>query len=155
MTQSGRSMFENSLGGILRSSEVNIMRDRHIIRTIFVLAFLACIPTFSYSSSNKLTSEEASRAVEELVQTVGPAYECLIWGTAIREVHPANEESGYYHVSFDAFGPRCDEALKALNYRGKSKGLWFFRTPKPERIDKVPEEPNLDLIHEIDPPVDT
>ena len=131
------------------------MKNRHVLRIILVLAVLVCVPTASFSSENKLSPEEASKAVSELVQSVGPKYECRIFGIGIWEVHSSSGESADYHVSFEAFGQRCDEARKVLNHRGKSKGLWFFKRPKPNRIDKVPDKPKLDLINEIDPPVDT
>ena len=129
------------------------MRNRQVRHTVPVLAFLASVPVTSSSSEYKLSQEEASRAASELVQSVGPAYDCEISDIAITDTKSSGGESGYYFVSFRAIGPRCTEAHEVLNYRGRSKGLWFIRKPRPKRIDKNPEEPNLDLIHEIDPPM--
>jgi len=130
------------------------MKIRHVLRTVPALAFLACVPAVSFSSDSYLSHGEASRAVSKLFESVGSAYECDISSISIEEVVSASGESRFYYVSFKAIGLQCNEAEEVLNYRGKSKGLWFNRRPKPKRIDKVPEEPNLDLIHEIDPEMD-
>jgi len=130
------------------------MSTRHVLITVPVLAFLACAPMAGLTSDNRLSSEEASQAVSELVDSVGPAFDCDISVISIRETPASSREISYYYVSFEATGVRCNEAHEVLSYRGKSKGLWFLRSKKPKRKDELPKEPNLDLIHEIDPPVE-
>jgi hypothetical protein len=130
------------------------MKNRRVFHALPVLAFVTLVPVTGLSSDNGLSLEEAERTASELIQSVGPAYECEINNVSLRDVSPADEEPGIYFVSYDAIGVRCDVANKVLNERGKSKKLWFIQRPKAKRIDKVPGEPNLDLIHEINPQID-
>ena len=130
------------------------MKNRRVFHTLPVLAFLTLAPVIGLSSDSGLSLEEAKKTASELIQSVGPAYECDITNISLRDVSSPDEESGIYFVSYDAIGVRCDAANKVLNERGKSKRLWFIRRPKAKRIDKVPEEPNLDLIHEINPKIE-
>jgi len=133
---------------------VNVMKNRRVLPALPMLAFLASVPAVGLSSDNNLSLEEARKVATELVQSVGPEHDCNIFNVALRKVSSSNEEPSIYFVSYDALGLRCELVNQVLNERGKSKGLWFNRRPKAERIDKVPEEPNLDLIHEVNPPVE-
>ena len=130
------------------------MSTRLVLRTISALVLVTCTPTIGITSDQILTHAEANQAVSELVDAIGPAFDCRIAVKAIRNADSTSQENRYYYVSFEATGERCDEAHKVLSYRGKSKGLWFLRSQKPEREDDLAKEPNLDLIHEVDPPVE-
>jgi len=130
------------------------VKNHRALFTVPVLAFLACGPTVGISSDIELSPEEAKQAVTQLVQAVGPAFECEISNISLKNVSTSDGGPGYFIVSYDARGLRCDEAAKTLNYRTRSKGLRFERRPKPERIDKIPEKPNLDLIHEVNPSIE-
>lgn len=130
------------------------MKNRRVLCALPFVAILALVPAVSLLSDNNLSIEEARKAVTDLVQLVGPEHDCDISNVALRKVSPADEEYAIYFVSYDALGLRCELANQELNERGKPKGLWFNRRPKAEIIDKAPEEPNLDLIHEVNPPVD-
>ena len=138
----------------MRRPKVNVMKNRRVLRALPLLAFLAFVPVIGLSSEDNLSLEEAKRAAIELVQTVGPEHDCEILNVGLEKVSPPNEMPAIYFVSYDALGLRCELVNQELNKRGKSKGLWFNRRPKSEKIDKMPEEPNLDLIHEINPPVE-
>ena len=127
------------------------MGIRHVLITVPVVGFLAGAPIAGNTSDITLSSEEASQAVSELVASVGPAFDCEISVISIRQTSVSSSEISSFYVSFEATGVRCDEAHEVLSYRGKFKGLLFLRSKKPNRKDEFPKEPNLDLIHEIDP----
>lgn len=133
---------------------VNIMSTRHNLGAISAFAFLTCTATFGQTSDNTMSHAEASQAASELVESIGLAFDCTISVKAIRESTFSSRESRFYYVSFEASGKRCDEAHEALSNRGKSKRPWFIRSQKPRRDDDLAKEPNLDLIHKIDPPVE-
>jgi len=143
-----------SIGGISRRPKVNVMKNRHVLNTLPVLAFLTFVPVVGLSSDSELSLEEAREAATELLQSVGAEYECDIFNIVIRKSTSAKEGSGYYLVSYDAIGFRCILADQELRELGESRGLRFDRRPRAETIDKVPEDPNPDPIHEVDPPVE-
>ena len=127
-----------------------------IHRALFFCLFasLAGAPTASHSSDETSDRQQADRSVSDLVRSVGPAFECDISDILIAEIGSSEDETPYYRVSFEGTGGRCDEALSVLNYRGKSKGLWFVRRPTTELGPGTSGEASLILIHEIDPPSD-
>ena len=130
------------------------MRNRHVFHTFLVLTSLALMPTHGLSSDGGLSIEEAEKVASKLMQSLGPAYACEMTNVSIEDVSASDEEPNIYFVSYDAFGLRCDAANKLLNERGRPNRIWFRIRSKSKQIDKVPVEPNLDLIHDVDPQVD-
>ena len=130
------------------------MSTRHRLHILLLAPFLVTVPLVGNSADDKLSPDEAERAVSELVDSVGPAFDCKIVVISIKESSSAFHEIGHYFVSFEASGARCDEAHEVLVYRGGFKGLLFLRSTKPAPGKYPCREPNLDLIHEIDPPME-
>ena len=129
------------------------------IRVVLLALWLSVVVAHVHASEGSLSYQSAQIAVAELVQSVGPAYECDISIVSIRTAPPEFEKLANYFVVFEALGQRCDEAHKVLAYRGESEGLLFFLETSSQDRATIPEQemngPNLDLIHEIDPPNDT
>lgn len=128
------------------------MKKCRVFRILPVLALLTSVPAVGLSPDRNLSLEEVRKVASKLVQSVGPANDCDIFNLSVRNVSSSDAEPSIYFVSYDAIGLRCESVNQALKERGKSQGLWFMRRPKHERIDKIPEEPNIDPIHEADPP---
>ncbi len=126
-------------------------------RTTLVLALIAAFsigsPSTGLSDDDRLTHEEAEKAVSDLVEAVSRDYECKIVVTSVKALAPSDRAVGHYFVSFTSSGLRCDQALTALNDRGSSRGLVFLQRERPRDKAEPFEEPILDLLHEIDPPV--
>jgi len=130
------------------------MSTRHILHPLLLAPLIVVAPLAGNSADSKLSPDEANTAVSELVDSVGPAFDCTIFINTIKESSSAFQEIGHYFVSYEASGARCDEAHKVLTYRGGFKGLVFFRSKPPTRGEDPCRESNLDLIHEIDPPIE-
>ena len=123
--------------------------------TLVLAAALAIgIPLTGLADDDRLTHEEAEAAVSEVVEAVSRDYECRIVVGSIKATAPSDRAAGHYFVSFTASGLRCDQAHTALNDRGKSRGLVFLKKTRSSDEDEPFDEPILDLIHEIDPPVE-
>ena len=123
------------------------MSTRHILHTLLLAPLIVGSPLAGNSTDNKLSPEEAKGAVSELVDSIGPAFDCTIVVNTIKESSTEFQEIGHYFVSYEASGARCDDAHKVLVYRGGFKGLAFFRSMPPTRGEDPCREPNLDLIH--------
>lgn len=128
------------------------MSTRHSLHTLLIALFLVVAPPAGNCTGNKLSLDEANTTVSELVDSVGPAFDCKIVVNTIKESSSAFQEVAHYFVSYEASGARCDVAHKVLSYRGGFKGLVFFKSMPPARGKNPCREPILDLIHEIDPP---
>ena len=133
--------------------------SRLIVWVILPTLCLSVVASKVRTSDEKLSYESAQTAVADLIQSVGPAYECSFSIVSLRTTPPKAQLLGNFIVVLESSGLRCAEAHKVLAYRGESKGLvFFFEKPNRDRSTYPKQEgqhQNLDLIHEIDPPDDT
>ncbi len=130
------------------------MGTRHVLINGAVCALLTGVPMVALCSDSQLSREEAGQAVAELVEYLGPLFECDISVISIEESSLEHPEIVLYHVTYDAAGDLCDEAHEALSHRGQSRGLLFVKPKDPTNANERPSEPNQDLIHETDPPME-
>ena len=130
------------------------MSNRYTLVLALIMVFAIGVPKPGVADDDRLTREEAEEAVAELVEAVSADYDCKITVSSIKATPPSEGATGYYFVSFTASGLRCDQAHTALTDRGKSKGLVFLKSTRSKDKAEPSEEPILDLIHQIDPPVE-
>lgn len=121
---------------------------------ILAAAFLIVMSPARLVAVDSLTGDEAREAASDLADAVGKDYDCDIVVTSIKAGPPSDQGLRHFFVSFKASGSRCDQAQTALNDRGKTRGLVFLKKAPPREKDDPLDEPILDLIHEIDPPVE-
>ncbi len=130
------------------------MSTRFTLLLALMMAFSIGGQGSALADDDRLTHEEAETAVSEVVEAVSRDYDCRIVVTSIQATPPSDRGAGHYFVSFTASGLRCDQAHTALTDRGKSKGLVFLKKARSRDKAEPIEEPILDLIHQIDPPVE-
>ena len=129
------------------------MKHPRVVRILTVVPWLSCVPSVGLPSESQLSLEEATRVATELVQSVAPEHDCDVFNLALEKVVTADGERVVYIVAYNALGSRCILVEQELSERGKAQGLRFHRR-KPATIDKLREQPNFDLIHEVNPPAD-
>ena len=130
------------------------MTTRYTLVLTLTMAFCIGNPGSGLADDDRLTREEAETAVSKLVEAVSRDYDCRIVVASIKATAPSDGAAVHYFVSFTSSGLRCDQANTALNERGKPKRLVFLEKSQSRDEAEPFEEPILDLIHEIDPPVE-
>ena len=121
--------------------------------TVALAAFLSAVSFPSLSSGEEQSLEEVARVVVGLLESVESEFDCIIEIVSIEEI-PAYQSVGKFYATFRAAGSRCAEASDMLLVRGKAEGFIFFRRDESRSQDKRGQKPILDLIHEIDPPIE-
>ncbi len=117
-----------------------------------ILLVALCLPTLASADPTDVDEETAS-AINELISIIMPAYDCVVAEYSVSGLRLADEN--WQRVIVKSSGKRCDEALRMLNYRGKSKGWVFWSVNVTDShgqpVPRLDDERNQDLIHEIDP----
>ena len=130
------------------------MSTRIALILALIMSFSIGNPKSGLADENSLTHEQAEAAVSKVVEAVSADYDCRIVVNSIKATPPSDRSAGHYFVSFTASGLRCEQAHTALIDRGKSRGLVFLKKTRSRDKAEPLEEPILDLIHEVDPPVE-
>ena len=112
------------------------------------------LPTLFQASSradDALSHDEAIASIDELISLIASSYDCEIGEYVVSSGRESNEN--YYLVRAKSSGPRCEEALHMLNYRGRAKRVSFsFIDDDPGQYPRENGgDQNQDLLHEIDP----
>lgn len=123
-----------------------------------------CLPlTFSSAASSDEQAEldKVAETFMQVIRSVEADFDCLINVVALEE--PDDEQSDLrYFATFVAAGSECPEASDELGIRGVRHGIVFFRgestrprsTGRKNVLRNEPTERILDLIHEINPPIE-
>ena len=122
--------------------------------TVALAAFLSAVSSPSLSSGEEQSLEEVARVVVGLLESVESEFDCIIEIVSIEEIPASNQSVGKFYATFRAAGSRCAEASDMLLVRGKAEGFIFRRRDESRSQDKLGQKPILDLIHQIDPPIE-
>lgn len=122
--------------------------------TVALASFLSAVSFPSSSWGDEQSLEEVAQSVVGLLKSVETEFDCIIEIASIKEIPASYQSAGKYFATFRCAGSRCAEANDMLISRGKAVGFVFFRRVESKSWNKRGKKPILDLIYEIDPPIE-
>jgi hypothetical protein len=119
---------------------------------VLFLAFGNATSTDASAAEDQSPKSKAIEAAQLLIEVIETEYDCEV---AIKSIGPLfDSDRVQFMFLVECRGSECDDALSTLDDRGRAHSISFVDLelfPPKQDPNPTPQEPNHDLIYQIDP----
>ncbi len=126
------------------------------MRTLAVAVALTALPTLpvAIQANDKKDLEAVADTFIQILTSTESEFDCLFRIESVEHIPAKPQSASRYYAEYRAAGTECAEASATLDSRGKKEGIVFFWLDTKRLPADAGREPILDLLHQIDPPVE-
>lgn len=118
-----------------------------------LIATLSLLPARIHAD-DQVDLEAVAETFIRVLRSTESEFDCLFRIESVEHIPATSDSASKYYAEYRAVGMECKAASEALDARGKTEGIVFFWLDTYEPTDVAEPERILDLLHQIDPPIE-
>jgi len=120
---------------------------------VIAITVLTSLPA-TIQADDQMDLEAVAGIFIRILTSTESEFHCLFRIESVTYVPATSESASKYYAEYRAAGSECGQASVTLDSRGKKEGIVFYWLDTYYVPTDAGREPILDLLHQIDPPVE-